>query len=449
MTAGTRVAIHLGVLLLLTGARAETLVQWGENPSGTGTPGTNIVSGNQVMTGVTSTYSATATNSPVVGANYYPDAAGRSPRFSASVSSTTNGGGRLVEGASSGDRLAAYAVSIPTGGTFRGMCMWSSNNFVITDRPITITNATLVSIQRQSAETTNQGLRIVVRQADSYYVSDSTNFGSVVTTQSFPLASLTWYAFTPFASGTETIGGAVATPSLVDVQAVGFYFTVQNGAALAATGGINVTCFSVEGFEDTGGTTYTLGVSPDDLQHGNASPTGGVYTSGQTVELTATASNYWQFAGWSGDLGGSTNPVTITMDADKVITATFSAILATNGTPHWWLAEHSLTTDDAGALSDDDQDGYQAWQEYLAGTLPTAATSVFRVASLNLSAPGPVLNWTGATGHLYRVSWSTNFANGFTVFADATALPAGSFSYTDTLHSAEQQLLYQLETWRE
>lgn len=449
MSIARRIALVLLLAVAAREGRADVMVQWGENPSGAGTPGTNIVQANQVMTGVTSTYSATATNNPAVGANYYPEATGRSPRFAAAVSSTTNGGGRLVEGASSGDRLAAYAVSIPTGGTFRGMFMWASNHYVITDRPITLTNATLVTIQRTSGETTNQGLRIVVRAADAYYISDSAAFGPAVATQTFPLASQSWRSFTPFASGAETIGATTAAPSLVNAQAVGFYFTVENGSAAAATGGINVTCFTVEGFEDTGATTYTLSVAPDDPQRGQVSPTGGTYSAGQTVLLTATASNYYQFAGWGGALGGATNPVTITMDANKSITAAFSEVLATNGTPHWWLAAYGLSTNDAGALSDDDTDGHQAWQEYLAGTLPNAATSVFRVAGLRRPAAGTAIEWTSASGRLYQVAWSTNAQEAFTAFGDATALPWTQAAYTDTIHSAEQQLFLRVDVRRE
>ncbi|HHN93981.1 MAG TPA: PKD domain-containing protein, partial [Anaerolineae bacterium] len=33
----------------------------------------------------------------------------------------------------------------------------------------------------------------------------------------------------------------------------------------------------------------------------------------------------WTFSGWSGDLNGSTNPVTLTMDGDKEVTATFTS----------------------------------------------------------------------------------------------------------------------------
>jgi hypothetical protein len=52
-------------------------------------------------------------------------------------------------------------------------------------------------------------------------------------------------------------------------------------------------------------------------------PGGGVYTAGMTVTLTAVAEEYWEFAGWSGNLSGSANPMTLTMYADKTVTATF------------------------------------------------------------------------------------------------------------------------------
>lgn len=426
-------------LAMLTAARSEVLMQWGENPSGAGTPGTNIVQGNQVFTGSGSTYTG-ATNSPVVGVNYYPDAAGRSPRFSVAVSSITNGGARLVEGATSGDRLAIYAAAIPTGGTFRGMVMWASNQFVIADRPITLTNATVVANQRLNPDTTNQALHIVVRQSNSYFISEAASFGATATTQSFALAGMTWRTFTPFVSGTETIGSVTPAPSLLNVQAVGFYFSAQNAATTASTCGANTTFISVEGQEEAGGATYTLSVQPNTPAWGGVTPTGGTYNAGQSVELTATASNHFQFAGWSGDLGGVTNPVTIAMNADRVIVATFTEILATNQTPHWWLAENGLSPDDAGALSDDDLDGHQAWQEYIAGTRPDLATSVLHVASLRLTGGAAVLSWPTVTDRVYQVNWSTNISGAFTPFPDATSLTWSVNSYTDLVHSAEPLL---------
>jgi uncharacterized protein (DUF2141 family) len=48
------------------------------------------------------------------------------------------------------------------------------------------------------------------------------------------------------------------------------------------------------------------------------------YHYGDVVTLTANADAGWTFADWSGDLSGSDNPATVTMDGKKTITATFS-----------------------------------------------------------------------------------------------------------------------------
>jgi hypothetical protein len=43
------------------------------------------------------------------------------------------------------------------------------------------------------------------------------------------------------------------------------------------------------------------------------------------TNLASTAPDSgWELSGWSGDLTGSANPATITMDANKTVTATFT-----------------------------------------------------------------------------------------------------------------------------
>jgi uncharacterized repeat protein (TIGR02543 family) len=62
----------------------------------------------------------------------------------------------------------------------------------------------------------------------------------------------------------------------------------------------------------------TIGASP--------LPVGGVYEQGTVVTLTANADSGYHFTNWSGDAGtGTISPVTITMDADKTVTANFAA----------------------------------------------------------------------------------------------------------------------------
>lgn len=48
------------------------------------------------------------------------------------------------------------------------------------------------------------------------------------------------------------------------------------------------------------------------------------YNHGDEVRLTATPSQGWYFAGWSGDLSGSTNPEIVIMDNAKNVIATFT-----------------------------------------------------------------------------------------------------------------------------
>ena len=50
---------------------------------------------------------------------------------------------------------------------------------------------------------------------------------------------------------------------------------------------------------------------------------GGGYQYESTVELTANAEEGWQFTGWAGDVQGTDNPQTITIDSDKSVTANF------------------------------------------------------------------------------------------------------------------------------
>jgi hypothetical protein len=371
---------------LLAGAGyADTLVQWGERPTGTGTPGIDIVVANQNFIGSGTTYSG-LTNNPPVGATYYPNSAGRSPHFSAAVSSTAYGGARVVEGAGNGDRITIYGQNVPAASTYRGMAMWASNYFLIADRAMTVTNVTISVQQRSNANTTEQGVRVVVQQGASFYVTDAQAFGATYLTQTFAFASAAWYEFTPFASGTESIGSSVSAPSFNNLAAVGCYFTARNGGAAAGACGAQIAYFAVEGFETPAEGSQLLSVSLNNSAWGSVSPTGGLYTTGQPVVLTATPSNYFAFTAWSGSLGGSTNPVTITMDDNKTITATFAALLAANGTPHWWLAQYGLPTSDAGALGDTDNDGLAAWQEYQAGSNPTLAPQVTALVATNRTA---------------------------------------------------------------
>jgi uncharacterized repeat protein (TIGR02543 family) len=52
-------------------------------------------------------------------------------------------------------------------------------------------------------------------------------------------------------------------------------------------------------------------------------PNKSTFGYGEETKLTAAAAPGWTFVGWEGDLGGTENPKSITMNGDKSVRATF------------------------------------------------------------------------------------------------------------------------------
>ena len=71
---------------------------------------------------------------------------------------------------------------------------------------------------------------------------------------------------------------------------------------------------------------YTLSLTVTGSGTITLSPNQSDYTLNTPVTLTATPNTNWQFAGWSGDLSGASNPASLLMDSQKHITATFNQI---------------------------------------------------------------------------------------------------------------------------
>jgi uncharacterized repeat protein (TIGR02543 family) len=105
-----------------------------------------------------------------------------------------------------------------------------------------------------------------------------------------------------------------------------------NGRALSQTA-VTLDANIVLAPANTNSVMYTLTTTASPSAGGTIgrSPNASSYASGTVVILTAAPATGYTFTGWSGDLTGSTNPTTITMDADKSVTATFTSSTTGSG----------------------------------------------------------------------------------------------------------------------
>jgi predicted glutamine amidotransferase len=83
-------------------------------------------------------------------------------------------------------------------------------------------------------------------------------------------------------------------------------------------------------------------------------PADSSYAKGTVVTLTASPSSGWMFSGWSGDISGNTNPITITMDGAKTVIASFTEMLLVDSEFNDSPNSDSLRTNAAG------QDWYES-----------------------------------------------------------------------------------------
>tara|TARA_B100000902_G_scaffold387705_1_gene432228 strand:+ start:325 stop:2004 length:1680 start_codon:yes stop_codon:yes gene_type:complete len=71
---------------------------------------------------------------------------------------------------------------------------------------------------------------------------------------------------------------------------------------------------------------YTLTVTANPTEGGLVNPQTGTYNAGQTVNIVASANDFFAFSNWTGNWNGSENSFTITMDSNKTITGNFDKI---------------------------------------------------------------------------------------------------------------------------
>jgi hypothetical protein len=194
---------------------------------------------------VGTTYNGTTVASPA-NADYYASPAdeGRTPVFYGAGSKSRNVEMRNVE---TGDQIWIHGY-VPPDSTYRGMFVWKAEDFLDSKD---ISRFELHAARRNTSDISE--IRWVVEKNSNWYISEVAGVvdwaGFIHTISS--AASMTWYEFTPFVNGTETIGQA-AQITMDGVTSAGFYWdTFNNNSGSSNWVGAIVRYFAVTSIDVT------------------------------------------------------------------------------------------------------------------------------------------------------------------------------------------------------
>jgi uncharacterized repeat protein (TIGR02543 family) len=236
----------------------------------------------------------------------------------------------------------------------------STQNYTITTNPaglgITVDGTTYTAPQTFGwVQGSSHTLSVSSPQggAGSRYIYGSWSDGGAQThTVTVPSSSATYTAsFSTQYSLTTTAspsGGGTVNPSGVNWynigQSVSVSATANAGYSFSSwtgdlTGSTNPTSLTMGGPKSLTANftqnqyTVTVSVNPSAGGSVTKSPNKSTYVYGDQVTLTAAANTGYTFGSWSGDASGTTSPATVTVNGNKAVTATFTAIPETVSTP--------------------------------------------------------------------------------------------------------------------
>lgn len=236
----------------------------------------------------------------------------------------------------------------------------------------------------------------------------------------------------PVGNGTVTIDpnqtsfndGQVVT--LTAVADPGWTFTGWSGDL---SGSVTPTTLTMNGDKTVTATFTQLAYTLDVTTVGNGTytlnPDQATYTYGTDVTIDAVPDPDWEFANWSGDLSGSTDPTTITMDGNKSVTVNFSEIPCTLPAP--WASRDVGGVATAGKAC---QDG-GVYSVYGSGADIWGSADEFHYMYQTLTGDGEIIaritaqtntnNWA-KTGVMIRESLNPDSKHAFAALTPANGL---------------------------
>jgi 3-phytase len=238
-----------------------------------------------------------------------------------------------------------YRNNMPTGTiTYTTLATDAKDNgtipqtFTIPTSAFTIgTNVIAVEIHQQRANTPDMAFDLELIGNSSVNLPPTVSISSPTNGASFPLGQ----AVTITATASDPEGALAGVEFFANSVSLGHDATSPYSVSWTPTntGSYSLTAIATDGAGNTGTsapvsvtitqapvTYYSLQVSTTGSGTVTKEPNQDTYAAGSEVKLTATSATGYQFTGWSGDASGSTNPLSLTMDRNKSITATFTAV---------------------------------------------------------------------------------------------------------------------------
>jgi len=286
----------------------------------------------------------------------------------------------------------------------------------------------------------------IVSTSSSYQLTMAGNKSLVA---NFTLNLVVTLSSNPSVGGTTTGSGSFTPGSSVTLTAspnTGYTFVNwTEGTNIVSTDAIytsplNASRTLVANFTLTAGITFTLNAIAN---NGTVvkNPVLASYITGATVQLTATPNSGYVFSSWSGDATGSVNPISVTMNANKNITANFVPesngfalnVIANNGSV---LKNPNLATYTSGAsvqLTATPNIGYvfSSWSGDATGSVNPI--SVTMNANKNITANfipignGFALNVVANNGSVLKNPNLTTYTSGASV--QLTATPNSGYKF--------------------
>jgi len=441
------------VTLTASASAGYSFTGWSGAASGTNSSVTIVMDGDKSVTAnfaaISYTLSIAATNGSVV-AN--PQKAGYSYGESVSLQAVPNTGYHFTgwSGSLSGSTNPASIVMNADKSVTAGFAI---NTYTLTTNA---TNGSVVKSPQAATYTHGATVSLQAVAAEGYEfagwsgaVTGSANPVEIVMDSSKSVtAAFTVKTYTLTTSATN--GSVVRSPesttythgSTVSLQAVaaeGYHFTGWSGAVTGSSNPVNLVMDASKSVTAAfAANTYTLSISASNGTV-TANPSQATYTHGQVVTLTATPSTGYSFSSWSGDASGTAASTTITMDANKSVTAAFTlntytlSISAANGTVTRDPEQATYTHGQTVTLTAVPATGYSfsSWSGDLSGTVASATITMDgnKSVAAGFTINSYTLNTSGANGSITKNPDKSTYTHGETVTLQA--VPAEGYNFVN------------------